>query len=353
MKESKREQKHWSLTLLFASLTLGVLMASVAAAALVLYLVSFTSFFPIDVNSGSDILISMLIVGVVCLLVGAMLAMLIVRIPLKPINRLINQMNRLAEGDFSARLEFDKPLGAIPAFREVENSFNKMATELGNTEVLRSDFINNFSHEIKTPLVSITGFGKLLQKGVLEESQKGEYIDAIVEESVRLSRLAQNILNLTKVENRTILTNITRFNLSEQIRSAVLLLESSWSKKHLELEIDFPEVEISGNEELLKEVWINLLHNAVKFSPEYGPLRVEIREEEKNVTVTVINSGSLPEEALNRVWNKFYQADKSHSGEGSGVGLAIVKRIAELHKGTVSVRSEGGAVAFSVTLPKS
>lgn len=345
-----KESKHWSLTLLFASLTLGVLMASVAAGALVLYLVSFTSFFPIDVESGTDILISMLIVGVVCLLVGALLAMVIVRIPLKPINRLINQMNRLAAGDFSARLEFNKPLGSIPAFREVVDSFNKMASELGNTEVLRSDFLNNYSHEIKTPLVSITGFAKLLQKGVLTESQQQEYIDAIVEESVRLSRLAQNVLNLTKVENRTILTNITRFNLSEQIRSAVLLLENSWTKKHLELEIDFPEVEISGNEELLKEVWINLLHNAVKFSPDYGPLRVEIQQEEAAVTVTVRNSGDIPEEALSRVWNKFYQGDKSHSGDGSGVGLAIVKRIVELHKGTVSVTSHGGIVSFSVAL---
>lgn len=347
-----KESKHWSLTLLFASLTLGVLMASVAAAALVLYLVSFTSFFPIDVESGTDILISMLIVGVVCLLVGALLAMVIVRIPLKPINRLINQMNRLAAGDFSARLEFNKPLGAIPAFREVVDSFNKMASELGNTEVLRSDFLNNYSHEIKTPLVSITGFAKLLQKGVLTERQQQEYIDAIVEESVRLSRLAQNVLNLTKVENRTILTNITRFNLSEQIRSAVLLLENSWTKKHLELEIDFPEVEISGNEELLKEVWINLLHNAVKFSPDYGPLRVEIQQEETAVTVTVRNSGDIPEEALSRVWNKFYQGDKSHSGDGSGVGLAIVRRIVELHKGTASVTSHGGIVSFSVTLPR-
>lgn len=347
-----KESKHWSLTLLFASLTLGVLMASVAAGALVLYLVSFTSFFPIDVESGTDILISMLIVGVVCLLVGALLAMVIVRIPLKPINRLINQMNRLAAGDFSARLEFNKPLGSIPAFREVVDSFNKMASELGNTEVLRSDFLNNYSHEIKTPLVSITGFAKLLQKGVLTESQQQEYIDAIVEESVRLSRLAQNVLNLTKVENRTILTNITRFNLSEQIRSAVLLLENSWTKKHLELEIDFPEVEISGNEELLKEVWINLLHNAVKFSPDYGPLRVEIQQEEAAVTVTVRNSGDIPEEALSRVWNKFYQGDKSHSGDGSGVGLAIVRRIVELHKGTASVTSHGGIVSFSVTLPR-
>lgn len=347
-----KESKHWSLTLLFASLTLGVLMASVAAGALVLYLVSFTSFFPIDVESGTDILISMLIVGVVCLLVGALLAMVIVRIPLKPINRLINQMNRLAAGDFSARLEFNKPLGAIPAFREVVDSFNKMASELGNTEVLRSDFLNNYSHEIKTPLVSITGFAKLLQKGVLTENQQQEYIDAIVEESVRLSRLAQNVLNLTKVENRAILTNITRFNLSEQIRSAVLLLENSWTKKHLELEIDFPEVEISGNEELLKEVWINLLHNAVKFSPDYGPLRVEIQQEEAAVTVTVRNSGDIPEEALSRVWNKFYQGDKSHSGDGSGVGLAIVRRIVELHKGTTAVTSHGGIVSFSVTLPR-
>lgn len=352
MKPGKHEQKRLSLTLLFAGLTFCILLVSIAIAAVVSYGLTRLHLFPLRSDGNPDLLVSLLFMSFISLIVGTLIAMVVIRIPLQPINWLISQMNRLASGDFKARLHFDKPASSIPAFREIENSFNKMAEELDNTEMLRSDFINNFSHEFKTPIVSITGFAKLLQKGNLEEPQKQEYISAIVEESMRLSYMASNVLNLTKVENQSILTNCTEFNLSEQIRSAVLLLENGWSKKHLELDIDLPEVNITASEELLKQVWINLLHNAVKFSPDYGPLQVKIRELPGSVAVSIANSGSICEEDQKRIWNKFYQADKSHSTEGNGIGLAIVKRIAELHNGTAEVVSENGAVIFTVTLPK-
>lgn len=352
MKEPKK-QKNYSLTLLFAVITFCILLLSVLVAGVLLYILARFHVLPMQFESDLDILPSLLFMSLISLIVGGLISMLIVRIPLKPINWLINQMNRLAHGDFKARIHFDKPLGLIPTFAEVENSFNKMAEELGNTEVLRSDFINNFSHEFKTPIVSITGFARLLQKGCLTEAQQAEYINAIAEESMRLSYMATNVMNLTKVENQSILTGCTSFNLSEQMRSAVLLLEDGWTKKHLELDIDFPEVSITANEELLKEVWINLLHNAVKFSPEYGPLQIKIQEDPKRITVTVANSGHIPPEEQERIFHKFYQADRSHSGEGNGIGLAIVHQIVELHHGRVDVTSDNGAVIFAVTLPKS
>lgn len=348
----KRPKKGYSLTLLFALLTFGILAASVAVAAALSYVLTRFGILPIQAERFPESLQLLIFASVVSAIVGALLSTLAVRIPLRPINWLIDQMNRLADGDFQARVHFKKPISLIPAFLEVEKSFNKMARELGDTEMLRQDFVNNFSHEFKTPIVSIAGFAKLLQRADLDEQQRAEYIDAIVEESARLSSMATNVLKLTKVENQTILTGVTEYNLSEQLRSAVLLLENDWTAKNIELDMEFPEVNIRANQELMKEVWINLLHNAVKFSPEYGPLQVRILQEENAVRVTIANSGEIPEEEQKRIFQKFYQTDRSHFSAGNGVGLSIVKKIVELHRGSVQVESQGGAVIFSVTLPK-
>ena len=213
-----------SLTLLFALLTFGILAASVAVAAALSYVLTRFGILPIQAEAFPESLQLLIFMSVISVIVGAGLSTLAVRIPLRPINWLIDQMNRLADGDFQARVHFKKPISMIPAFLQVEESFNKMARELGDTEVLRQDFVNNFSHEFKTPIVSIAGFAKLLQRADLDEAQRREYIDAIVEESARLSSMATNVLKLTKVENQTILTGVTEYNLSEQLRSAVLLL---------------------------------------------------------------------------------------------------------------------------------
>lgn len=348
----KHQKRGISLTLLFALLTFGILAASVAVAAALSYVLTRFGILPIQAEAFPESLQLLIFMSVISVIVGVGLSTLAVRIPLRPINWLIDQMNRLADGDFQARVHFKKPISMIPAFLQVEESFNKMARELGDTEVLRQDFVNNFSHEFKTPIVSIAGFAKLLQRADLDEAQRREYIDAIVEESARLSSMATNVLKLTKVENQTILTGVTEYNLSEQLRSAVLLLENDWTAKHIELDMEFPEVSIQANEALMKEVFINLLHNAVKFSPEYGPLQVRIIQEQDAVRVTIANSGEIPEADLKRIFQKFYQADRSHGSAGNGVGLAIVKKIVELHQGTVEAESKGGAVIFTVTLPR-
>ena len=272
---------------------------------------------------------------------------------LKPINRLIEGMHRLSSGDYSARMNIGKPFGDYSVMRKISDSFNTMANELENTEVLRSDFINNFSHEFKTPIVSIAGFAKLLKRGNLTEEQKAEYIDIIEEESMRLSYMATNVLNLTRVENQTILTDVKPYNLSEQLRSCILLLEDKWAKKNLEMYIDFDEYMISANEELLKHVWINLFDNAVKFSPEYGTLEIKVTQDDESISVSVSNNGpSIPPESRDKIFNKFYQADESHSSAGNGIGLAIVKRVTELHGGEVLVSIEENLTTFTVTLPK-
>ncbi len=287
------------------------------------------------------------------LVIGFLLAFLTGKITLRPIKRLVNQLDRLANGDFKARLHFGRPIGAHPTFKQVENSFNRAAQELEHTEMLRSDFINNFSHEFKTPIVSIAGFAKLLRRGNLTEKQKEEYLEVIEEESLRLSAMANNVLSLTRVESQTILTDVTRFNLSEQIRGAALLLAEKWTPKNISMEMQFGEQLISANEELLKQVWINLLDNAIKFSRPNGTVSVDISEEGAWITVSVANQGKdIPKDRITHIFNRFYQADESHFSEGNGIGLAVVKKVCELHNGRVFAKSEDGTTTFTVLLPK-
>ena len=168
-----------------------------------------------------------------------------------------------------------------------------------------------------------------------------------------MAAMATNVMNLTKVENQTILTDLTTFNLSEQIRACVLLLEEKWSRKELDLDLEFPEYTICANEELLKQVWINLLDNAIKYSPSYGEIGVRITEGAEMLAVTVTNYGpDIPKDKLNKIWGKFYQADESHSSEGNGIGLAVVKQVVQLHGGTATVDSGNGSTGFTVELPK-
>ncbi|MCD8023643.1 MAG: HAMP domain-containing histidine kinase, partial [Lachnospiraceae bacterium] len=281
--------------------------------------------------------------------VGYVISFIAGSVPARQVRKAIEGMNRLAEGKYDTRLD----LGNSELGKDVSESFNKLAYELEHTEMLRSDFVNNFSHEFKTPIVSVLGFAKLLKRENLSEEHRMEYLEIIEEESGRLSVMATNVLNLTKIENQTILTDVTEFNLSEQIRNCVLLLEKKWAQKGLPPSLEFQEYQISANEELLKQVWINLLDNAIKYSPEGETIEIGIYQEEDATAVSVINYGpKIQEKDLPLIMNKFYQADTSHASEGNGLGLAIVSRIITLHGGTVDVESSDEETIFTVTLPK-
>jgi len=286
------------------------------------------------------------------LVFGALMTAFLGKIPMRPVNGLINQLNRLSVGDYQTRLDYGPFWGKHPTLAELTGSFNRLAEELQSTEMLRGDFVNNFSHEFKTPIVSITGFAKLLRRGNLSPQQQEEYLAIIEEESLRLSQMATNVLNLTKVENQTILTDLSTFNLSEQIRSSILLLSGKWEKKGIDFILDFDEHTVTANEELLKQVWINLVDNAVKFSPENGTVEIKVKEHNGMLTVSVSNTGEpLSPESRKKIFNKFYQADESHATEGNGIGLAIVKRVAELHDGAAQVSCGDGLITFAVTIP--
>ncbi|MBR0189760.1 MAG: HAMP domain-containing histidine kinase [Clostridia bacterium] len=282
-------------------------------------------------------------------LVGTIITAGISRLVLKPSWELLSGVRRLAQGDFSARMD----LGGAYEMKELASNFNDLAQELENTEILRSDFINNFSHEFKTPIVSVKGLVELLKKSSLPEEKRVEYLHIIEEELDRVSDMATNILNLSKIENQTILTDVTEFNLSEQIRTCILLLEKKWSKKDIEFKLDFKEYRCRGNEDMLKQVWLNLLDNAIKFSFDKSTISVDIEETDDSISVKIADSGeTIPEEEFGNIFNKFYQKDKTAQREGNGIGLSIVSHIIKLHQGTVGVESANDVTTFTVTLKK-
>lgn len=300
----------------------------------------------------SDAFFIVLLLAVSSMIMGIIISGAVGRFAMKPLNKLINATNKLASGDYSTRISLGKLTGMYPITQDLCDSFNKLASELENTEMLRSDFINNFSHEFKTPIVSIAGFAKLLKRGSLTKEQTKEYLDIIEAESMRLSSLATSVLNLTKVENQTILTDETQFNLSEQLRNCILMFEEKWIEKNIELHLNFWECNVFGNEELLKQVWINLIDNAVKYTDNGGVIEIAIEEKNDVIKVDVINTGKeISPKNYDRIFNKFFQEDESHSVAGNGVGLAVVKKIVDLHKGTVKAESKDGKTVFSVTLP--
>jgi signal transduction histidine kinase len=272
---------------------------------------------------------------------------------LKTLGDVLDSMEKLKSGDFSVRIDKDKLFGPTPLIK-YSDSFNALAEELESIEMLRSDFVNNFSHEFKTPIVSLRGFASLLKESNLSEDRRKEYVDIIVSESDRLAALATNVLNLSKIESQTILTGCKHFEIGESVRQTLLILEPKWTEKRLAIDINIDEVEFYGNDMLLSQVWLNILDNAVKFSEYDSKLIVNIADSQDSIKFSVRDFGcGMDEFSLKHVFDKFYQGDTSRSSSGHGLGMSIVKKIVELHKGSAEVAdAEGEGTVVTVYLPK-
>ena len=281
--------------------------------------------------------------------VGALLSFIVGRIPMKPIAKLIDAIDTLASGNYSIRL----PKRRLAVYQSLADSFNRLAEELGSTELLRSDFINDFSHEFKTPIVSIKGFAKLLKNNQLTPEERDEYLNIIIEESGRLATLSNNVLNLNKLERQNIITNSADINLAELVRWVILLTESKWQKKQLHLDINLQEVHFHCDPSLISQVCINLIDNAIKFSESNTEISIILLQHVDHVLFIVQDHGcGMDESVLPNIYNKFYQADSSHTTEGNGLGLSVVTRIVTLYHGKIDVESapnEGST--FTVSLP--
>ena len=294
----------------------------------------------------------MLRVLLISILSGAAIAVGLSKIFVSPMMKLGDAMRKVAGGDFTVRLDCTSKIRDV---REVYGSFNTMVKELGNTETLQTDFVSNVSHEFKTPINAIEGYASLLQDSQLTDEQKNAYIDKIIFNTRRLSDLVGNILLLSKVNNQTISLKASTFRLDEQVRQSILALESKWEKKEIEFDIDLDEIEHTGYENLLSHVWLNLIDNAVKFSPQNGQIRIRLKQLAGSVTFSIWDNGlPIPEADIDRIFNKFYQGDNSHASEGNGLGLALVRRIVAAAHGTINVTSsEDAGTEFVVALPSS
>lgn len=303
-----------------------------------------------DSSLGAQITISLLAAIGATIVLGTLLATFMGKRFLRPIRELCAATNELAKGNFDVRV---KPSGDNEIGQLVRN-FNQMADDLGSIETLQREFTGNFSHEFKTPLASINGFAKLLSAENVSEEERREYASIISEESERLSKLATSILALTKLENQQTLPTKNTFSLDEQLRRVIVTTEPQWNKKRLNMEIELDDVDITSCEELLSDVWFNLLGNAIKFTDVEGQITIRLYETLDHIVVEFEDDGiGMDEKTLKRIFDKFYQGDASHSSEGNGLGLALVKRIVELCGGGIIAESEPDIGSlFRVTLPK-
>jgi len=265
--------------------------------------------------------------------------------------QLINAMTRIAQGDFDVFIDTQDNF----FHNDIAEGINKIARELASMEQLRQDFISNVSHEIQSPLTSIRGFAALLKNNALTDEEKNHYLGIIEAESKRLSALSDNLLKLSALESGGEPLTINAFRLDKQLEEVILMLEPQWSAKNIVMEADLEKLTIQGDEGLLSQVWVNLLHNAVKFTPEGGVIHIGLTAYNQEARCQIIDTGiGIAAENQIHIFERFYKVDKSRDRAlgGNGLGLSLAKKIVELHSGQITPESElGKGSTFTVILP--
>ena len=285
------------------------------------------------------------------LLIGSAIAVFVGKLIIAPVQKISKAFDELSKGNFDVKVSTNQKIDEI---REMAERFNAMTYDLSHIETLRNDFVVNVSHEFKTPISAIEGYATLLQDESVSKEKHDRYLEKILENSHRLSSLSSNILMLSKLENQETVMRCKKYRLDEQIRRAVLLLEPKWSKKNIEFDIELPKCIFCSNEQLLDRVWINIIDNAVKHSHDGGVIHIYLETDKNEVRVKFKDHGDgMSEDVQKHIFEKFYQGDASRKAEGNGLGLAFVKRIVDLCKGTISVESIlGNGAEFTVVFPK-
>ena len=271
----------------------------------------------------------------------------------RPVKRITEATAKMMQGDFSVRINPMAKFATDDSFNEIIDCFNTMASELSGVETLRTDFIANVSHEMKTPLAVMQNYGTLLQAPDLPEEKRIEYAKAITDASRRLADMMTNILKLNRLENQQIYPNLTTFDLGEQLCESLLGYESTWERKNIEIETDIAEdVKVEADAELLSLVWNNLFSNAFKFTDECGKVTLTLTADEEYATVKITDTGcGMSAEVGAHIFEKFYQGDTSHATQGNGLGLALVKRVVDIMQGEIGVESAVGVgTTFTVRI---
>lgn len=290
-----------------------------------------------------------LIVGGVVYALTIPLALFFEKSMINKMEVLMNAILAVADGDMNVKIDVSEE----DDFKIVYEHFNNMVEEIKFGKNLRNEMANSFSHELKTPLASINGFARMLKNDDLPPEKKNQYLDMIISQSGRLSKLAQDTLTISKLDSMKIITDKRTYRLDEQIKNVCIAMENDWSNKDIELSVDCDEVEFYGNPDMIASIFTNLLGNAIKFTPKNGEIELKLRKEGTNAVFTITDTGiGMTEETKERIFDRFYQGDTSHSTKGSGLGLAIVKQLVDLFKGEITVDSKlDEGTTFTVTLP--
>lgn len=271
----------------------------------------------------------------------------------EPLHKMADATRKVSGGDFSVYIPTVHTADKLDYLDVMILDFNKMVEELGSIETLKTDFVSNVSHEMKTPISIIKNYAQLLQTGKASEEQKKEYAEEIENAASRLSSLISNILKLNKLENQRITPEVEVYDVCRQLCESVFLFEDAMEEKGIELEADIEDVAmIRADASLMELVWNNLLSNAVKFTEQGGCITIRQTSDENYVKVSITDTGcGISRESINHIFDKFYQGDTSHSTEGNGLGLALVKRVLELMDGEIQITSEEGqGTTFLVVL---
>lgn len=268
-------------------------------------------------------------------------------------NTIVDALSRIAKGDFTVKL--DLKADNEDQFGQLIHGINHMAIELGKMERMRQEFISNVSHEIQSPLTSINGFAKALKNIDLPEDKRQHYLAIIEMESNRLSKISDNLLKLTSLESQHHPFEPRQYRLDKQLRNVVLALEPNWLVKNIDMEMQLENISLMADEDLMNQVWLNLLSNSIKFTPAAGTIMISMTKQMDTITINIHDNGiGLTVEQQKHVFERFYKADQSRTTEngGSGLGLSIVKKIIDMHNGTITVESKlAEFTTFFVTLP--
>ncbi len=338
----KKEKSGLHMRVYFVLLVFAILGAAVVAVILAQYLVQ--EYFGDPLPTAAWLLLAGLVIaGGISIAVNLEF--------LKPFTRISRAMNRIKEGEFDTRLE---EKSNIQEFQDIYQNFNLMAKGLQSIAVLQNDFVSNVSHEFKTPLNAIEGYVTLLEDRSLTPEEQDEYVEKILLNTHRLSELVGNILLLSKVENQAVQEKKIRYRLDEQIRQSIFGLETKWTEKEIEFDIDMDAVLYEGYESMMMHVWTNLIDNAIKFSPKGGTIWITLNQVNEEIGFVIRDNGvGMTEEELKHIYDKFYQGDTSHRSEGNGLGLSLVRRILRISGGRINVESAPGeGSCFSIFLPK-
>ncbi len=341
------KKSHSKLWLYFT----GIVFATIFAVFLLVTLLWFGLYHwgLISIDPGTH-RVPLLLFSLGSLLLGSVIAVCIGKLIIRPIQNMENAFDELSKGNFQIRVAEDEKIMEI---REMAQRFNAMAYDLGHIETLRSDFVANVSHEFKTPIAAIKGYATLLQNPSLTKEKHNHYVKIILDNTRRLSSMSGNILLLSKLENQQTLPDQRSYRLDEQIRECILTLESKWVKKEIELDLNLPNTCYYGSKSLLEQVWLNILDNAIRHTPAGGCIRVALSQANDSAQIAIGDNGcGMSDEIQRHIFEKFYQGDPSRKSDGNGLGLALVKRIIDLCKGTIFVTSSpGNGSEFVVTLP--